>query len=79
MEHTEKALYEGFKKVKPGNQIDDISHEVEVEIYAYKHNLGVMWTWNRNWNAWSPEVRNYGKEGTGSILKEGMVIVLNKC
>ena len=48
MEHTEKALYEGFKKVKPGNQIDDISHEVEVEIYAYKHNLGVMWTWNRN-------------------------------
>ena len=46
MEHTEKALYEGVKKVKPGNHIGDISHEVEV--YAYNHNLGVMWAWNRN-------------------------------
>ena len=26
MEHTEKALYEGVKMVKPGNRIGDISH-----------------------------------------------------
>ena len=29
LEHTEKALYEGIKMVKPGNRIGDISNAVE--------------------------------------------------
>ena len=40
MKHTEQALYEGIKEVKPGAHIGDISHAVEV--YATEHNLGVV-------------------------------------
>ena len=40
MEHTEKALYEGVKMVKPGNRIGDIAHAVQE--YAESHNLGVV-------------------------------------
>ena len=40
MEHTEKALYEGLKQVKPGNRIGDISFAVQE--YAEKHNLGIV-------------------------------------
>ena len=40
MEHTEKALYEGVKMVKPGNHIGDISNAIEK--YARAHHLGVV-------------------------------------
>ena len=40
MEHTEKALYESIKMVKPGNRIGDIS--ASVEAYAKDHDLGVV-------------------------------------
>ena len=78
MEHTEKALYEGIKQVKPGNRIGDISHAVEV--YAKSHNLGVVEELCGHGIGSEmhedPEVPNYGKEGTGPKLKEGMVICI---
>lgn len=78
MEHTEKALYEGVKQVKPGNHIGDISSAVEE--YAKKHNLGVVKELcghgiGREMHE-DPEVPNYGKAHTGAKLKEGMVICI---
>ena len=78
MEHTEKALYEGIKEVKPGAHIGDIS--AAVEEYAIKHNLGVVKELcghgiGTNMHE-DPEVPNYGKRGTGPRLKEGMVICI---
>ena len=78
MEHTEKALYEGVKKVKPGNRIGDISHAVEE--YATSHNLGVVRELcghgiGREMHE-DPEVPNYGIENTGPRLKPGMVICI---
>ena len=78
MEHTEKALYEGIKQVKPGNRIGDISHAVEE--YAKSHNLGVVEELCGHGIGSDmhedPEVPNYGKAGTGPKLKEGMVICI---
>lgn len=78
MEHTEKALYEGIKEVKPGNRIGDISHAVEV--YAKKHNLGVVKELVGHGIGTEmhedPDVPNYGKAGTGPKLKPGMVICI---
>jgi len=78
MEHTEKALYEGIKQVKPGNHIGDISHAVE--MYARSHNLGVVEELCGHGIGTDmhedPEVPNYGKEGTGPRLKPGMVICI---
>lgn len=78
MEHTEKALYEGIKEVKPGNRIGDISHAIEV--YAKKHNLGVVKELVGHGIGTEmhedPDVPNYGKAGTGPKLKPGMVICI---
>lgn len=78
MEHTEKALYEGVKQVKPGNHIGDIS--AAVEQYANKYNLGVVKELcghgiGREMHE-DPEVPNYGTAGTGPKLREGMVICI---
>ena len=78
MEHTEKALYEGIKQVKPGNRIGDISFAIEE--YAKKHNLGVVRELCGHGIGTDmhedPDVPNYGKKGNGPKLKEGMVICI---
>ena len=78
MKHTEQALYEGIKEVKPGAHIGDISHAVEV--YANEHNLGVVRELCGHGIGTDmhedPEVPNFGKPGIGPRLKEGMVICI---
>ena len=78
LEHTEKALYEGIKQAKVGNRIGDIS--AAVEKYATKHNLGVVKELVGHGVGTSvhesPDVPNYGKEGTGPKIKDGMVIAI---
>ena len=78
MEHTEKALYEGVKMVKPGNRIGDISQAVEV--YARNHNLGIVKELCGHGIGTdmheAPDIPNYGTKGTGPRLKEGMVICI---
>ena len=78
MEHTEKALYEGVKQVKPGNRIGDISDAIQK--YAESHNLGIVEELvghgiGTNMHE-PPEVPNYGIKGTGPRLKPGMVICI---
>ena len=78
MKHTKEALYEGVKQVKPGARIGDISYAVEE--YAKKHHLGVVKELVGHGIGTEmheePDVPNYGKKGTGPILKEGMVICI---
>lgn len=78
LEHTEKALYEGIKQVKPGNHIGDISNAIEV--YATKHNLGIVKELVGHGVGTTvhedPEVPNYGMAGKGPRLREGMVIAI---
>ena len=78
MEHTEKALYEGVKMVKPGNRIGDIS--AAVQEYAESHNLGVVRELcghgiGKDMHE-DPEVPNFGTKNTGPRLKSGMVICI---
>lgn len=78
MEHTEKALFEGIKQVKPGNHVGDIGYAVE--SYANSHNLGIVRELCGhgvgNHLHEDPDVPNYGSKGTGPMLKEGMVIAI---
>ena len=78
MKHTEQALLKGIAEVKPGNRIGDISNAIET--YAHKHNLSVIEELvghgvGANLHE-APDVPNYGKKGTGSVLREGMVIAI---
>ena len=66
------------KQIKPGAHIGDISNAVET--YANEHNLGVVRELVGhgvgNHLHEEPDVPNYGKKGTGPVLKEGMVIAV---
>ena len=78
LEHTENALYAGLEKAKPGNRIGDISNAIEE--YAKSYNLGIVRELvghgvGSNLHE-DPDVPNYGKAGTGPILKEGMTIAI---
>ena len=78
MKHTEEALFEGLKQVKPGNRIGDIGYAISE--YAKKYNLGVVKELVGhgigNHVHEDPDVPNYGKKGTGPVLKEGMCIAV---
>ena len=78
MEHTEKALYEGIRMVKPGARLGDVSHAIE--DYATHYHLGVIKELVGHGIGTEmhedPDVPNYGKAGTGPRLKEGMVICI---
>ena len=78
MEHTKQALYEGIKQVKPGNHVGDIGYAIEQ--YANKHHLGIVRELVGhgvgNDVHEEPDVPNYGRQHTGPLLKEGMVIAI---
>ena len=78
LEHTEKALYEGIKQAKVGARIGDIGYAIEK--YAEEHNLGVVKELVGHGVGTSvheaPDVPNYGKQGTGPKIKDGMVIAI---
>lgn len=78
LKYTEEALFEGLKQVKPGNRIGDIGYAVEQ--YALNHNLGVVKELvghgvGSNLHE-DPDVPNYGRQGTGPLLKKGMTIAV---
>jgi methionyl aminopeptidase len=75
---TRDSLYLGIEQAKAGNRIGDIGYSVQkfVEAKGYTvvrelvgHGLG------RKLHE-APEVPNYGKKGSGPLLKAGMVIAI---
>ena len=78
MKHTEQALYEGIKMVKPGNRIGDISNAIEK--YANKHHLGIVRELCGHGIGTDmhedPDVPNFGRKNEGPRLKPGMVICI---
>jgi len=78
MRQTEEALYAGLAMIKPGNHFGDISNAVEE--CANKYHLGVVKELGGHGIGHAlhedPFIPNYGKAGTGHVLKEGMVFAV---
>lgn len=75
---TKASLYEGIEKARAGNRVGDIGNAVQTfcENKGYSvvrelvgHGIG------RNMHE-DPAVPNYGKKGTGPLLKRGMCIAI---
>jgi methionyl aminopeptidase len=75
---TRDSLYLGIEQATFGNRVGDIGHAIQkfVEAKGYTvvrelvgHGLG------RKLHE-APEVPNYGKKGSGPLLKQGMVIAI---
>ena len=78
IETTKQSFFEALKVIKPGARIGDISAKVQhfVENAGYSilkdftgHGIG------RSLHE-DPYVPNYGKSGTGALLKEGMCLAI---
>lgn len=75
---TREALYRGVAAARIGNRIGDISHAVQQ--YAQSHSMTIVREMvghgiGRNLHE-EPQVPNYGKRGSGTLLKEGMVLCI---
>lgn len=78
LKHTEESLFAGLSVIKEGARVGDIG--ASVSEVAKKYNLGVVKELVGHGVGSHlhemPDVPNYGKKGTGPILKEGMVIAV---
>ena len=75
---TKESLYKGIEMATAGNRLGDVSHAIQAhaELNGYSvvrelvgHGIG------RHLHE-KPEVPNYGKRGSGLVLREGLVIAI---
>ena len=76
---TKESLYKGIEKAVAGNRIGDIAWAIQ-EHTEKKHGYGVVRELvghglGRSMHE-DPQVPNYGRRGTGTVLKEGLVIAI---
>lgn len=76
---TKESLYEGISKARAGNRIGDIANAIQ-EHTEKRHGYGVVRELvghglGRELHE-DPQVPNYGKKGSGTKLKEGMVLAI---
>ncbi len=76
---TKESLYKGIEKAVAGNRIGDIGFAIQ-EHTEKKHGYGVVRELvghglGRSMHE-DPQVPNYGKRGSGTKLKEGMVLAI---
>ncbi len=76
---TKESLYKGIEKAIAGNRIGDIAYAIQ-EHTEKKHGYGVVRELvghglGRNMHE-EPQVPNYGKRGSGTVLKEGLVLAI---
>jgi methionyl aminopeptidase len=79
MKITKESLYKGIEKAIPGNRVGDIAFAIQ-EYTEHKHGYGVVRELvghglGRDLHE-DPQVPNYGKRGSGTKLKEGLVIAI---
>jgi len=76
---TKESLYKGIEKAVAGNRIGDIAYAIQ-EHTEKKHGYGVVRELVGHGLGKSmhedPQVPNYGKRGSGQVLKEGLVIAI---
>lgn len=75
---TKESLYKGIEQMKAGNRIGDIGYAIQT--YCEKEGYGVVKELvghglGREMHE-DPQVPNYGRRGTGKVLKEGLVLAI---
>lgn len=76
---TKESLYKGIEKAIAGNRIGDVAFAIQ-EHTEKKHGYGVVRELVGHGLGKSmhedPQVPNYGKRGSGAVMKEGLVIAI---
>lgn len=78
LDETERSLYEGIARARPGNRVGDIGNAIQSHIEPLGfgivreyvgHGIGRLMHE-------APSVPNYGKPGKGPLLKEGVCLAV---
>lgn len=76
---TKESLYKGIEKALPGNRMGDVSYAIQ-EHTEKKHGYGIVRELVGHGLGRSlhedPQVPNYGRRGSGTVLKEGLVLAI---
>ena len=78
LEVTEEALRRGVAAAQPGGFIGDIGHAVQSYVEACGFSVVRQYVGHgigRNMHE-APQVPNYGKPGTGNVIKPGLVLAI---
>ena len=75
---TKEAFFEALKVVKPGNHIGDISATIQRYVESRGYNVVREYTGHGIGSHMheDPSIPNYGKEGTGALIKPGMALCI---
>ena len=75
---TEKSLYIGIEKLRPGNRVGDVGAAVQGFVEGQGYHLTREYTGHGvGRSMWEgPQVPNCGIRGRGTVLRKGMVIAL---
>lgn len=75
---TEESFFKGFAMFRAGNRLGDISHAIEAHIKSAGYGVvrdfvghGIGRSLHEQ-----PNVPNYGRQGTGIVLREGIVLAI---
>ena len=75
---TEESFYEGIKLIKPGVHLGDVSNAIETHVKRNGFSVIKDYTGHGIGTHLheDPYIPNYGKKGSGVILKEGMCLAI---
>ena len=75
---TKASFFEAVKLIKPGVYLGDICHRIQEFIESSGYNVVREFTGHGIGSHMheDPNIPNYGKPGTGPVLKEGMTIAV---
>ncbi|MDI6808098.1 MAG: type I methionyl aminopeptidase [Candidatus Eisenbacteria bacterium] len=75
---AEEALVKGIEKARPGNRVGAISHAIQSSVESNGFSVvralsghGIGKEMHEE-----PQIPNYGREGSGALIKEGMVFAI---
>jgi methionyl aminopeptidase len=75
---TTASFFEAFKVIRPGIQVGDISHTIQAYVEKHGSTLPEDYTGHgvgQNLHE-DPQIPNFGRPGTGPILKTGMTLAI---
>ena len=78
LEVTRQSLFEAIAQCRVGNRLGDVSHAVEAYVEPKGYSVVQNYCGHGIGRAMheDPQVPNYGKPGSGPILREGLVLAL---
>jgi methionyl aminopeptidase len=78
MQATRESLYKAIEQCRVGNRLGDVCHAVQAHVEPLGYSVVRNYCGHGIGRAMheEPQVPNYGRPGTGTVLREGLVLAI---